>query len=112
VTGFMAGKVLYWVDCVEQSAQFTKASARGRRRDTGNFRHEPRRGNVMPETSSNLTFGPDVVAALVEMALEQSKRENALRQELKEAVARKDMQEVFRLADLLTGGDGFITATV
>lgn len=57
-------------------------------------------------------FDPDTIASLVDLALEQSQCENALRLQLKQAVERRDVKEVFRLSELFTGSDGFIAATL
>ena len=61
---------------------------------------------------SQISFSADATAALVELALQQSQRENVLRQQIKDAVERRDVLEVFRLSELFTGGDGVIAATL
>ena len=59
-----------------------------------------------PEQS--IQFDQDTVASLVDLALEQSRRENALRQQIREAVERRDVLEVFRLSEVFVFSDGFL----
>ncbi len=68
------------------------------------------RGGIGRSMKPDFAFSTDTVSTLVNLALEQAERDNALLQQIKCAVERRDVLEVFRLSEMLVGGDGLIAA--